>query len=71
MIQYAGWADSAIAPENGLNYYEKVAKVMRDVHDFYRVFMRLEWHIVMGAPVQILSETAPVMGQLSMPNTIC
>ena len=39
MIQYAGWADSAIAPENGLNYYEKVAKVMRDVHDFYRVFM--------------------------------
>jgi len=22
-----------------MNYYEKVAKVMRDVHDFYRVFM--------------------------------
>ena len=39
MIQYAGWADTAIAPENGLNYYEKVTKGMRDVHDFYRVFM--------------------------------
>ena len=39
MIQYAGWADTAVAPENGLNYYEKVEKGMRDVHDFYRVFM--------------------------------
>jgi Tannase and feruloyl esterase len=39
VIQYAGWADSAIAPENGLNYYRKVASIMGDVHDFYRVFM--------------------------------
>ena len=39
MIQYAGWADTAIAPENGLNYYGNVAKRMKDVHDFYRVFM--------------------------------
>jgi hypothetical protein len=39
LIQYAGWADAAIAPENGLNYYRKVASVMGDVHDFYRVFM--------------------------------
>ena len=39
LIQYAGWADSAIAPENGLNYYRKVTSVMGDVHDFYRVFM--------------------------------
>ena len=39
MIQYAGWADAAIAPENGLNYYENVARGMKDVHDFYRVFM--------------------------------
>jgi hypothetical protein len=39
MIQYAGWADSAIAPENGLNYYRKVATFMGDPRDFYRVFM--------------------------------
>ena len=39
LIQYAGWADSAIAPENGLNYYRKVTSMMGNVHDFYRVFM--------------------------------
>jgi feruloyl esterase len=39
LIQYAGWADSAVAPQNGLNYYRKVTRVMGDVHDFYRVFM--------------------------------
>ena len=39
LIQYAGWADTAIAPENGLNYYRKVTKRMGDVDDFYRVFM--------------------------------
>ena len=39
IIQYAGWADTAIAPQNGLNYYRKVERTMGDVHDFYRVFM--------------------------------
>jgi len=39
MIQYAGWADAAIAPENGLNYYRKVTHTMGDPSDFYRVFM--------------------------------
>lgn len=39
MIQYAGWNDTAIAPENGLNYYRAVERTMGDVHDFYRVFM--------------------------------
>ncbi len=40
MIQYAGWNDTAIAPENGLNYYRKVEHTMGgDVQDFYRVFM--------------------------------
>ena len=39
LIQYAGWADTAIAPENGINYYRKVMSVMGDVRDFYRVFM--------------------------------
>jgi Tannase and feruloyl esterase len=39
MIQYAGWADTAIAPENGLNYYRKVAQTMGDPRGFYRVFM--------------------------------
>lgn len=39
MIQYAGWSDAAIAPENGLNYYRKVTHTMGDPSDFYRVFM--------------------------------
>jgi hypothetical protein len=39
LIQYAGWADTAIAPENGLNYYRNVTSVMGDVHGFYRVFV--------------------------------
>jgi hypothetical protein len=39
LIQYAGWADSAVAPENGLNYYGSVTSEMGDAHDFYRVFM--------------------------------
>jgi feruloyl esterase len=39
MIQYAGWADTAIAPENGLNYYRAVEHTIGDPHDFYRVFM--------------------------------
>ena len=39
MIQYAGWADAAIPPENGLNYYRAVTHTMGDPSDFYRVFM--------------------------------
>ena len=39
MIQYAGWSDAAIAPQNGLNYYRKVARTIGDPRDFYRVFM--------------------------------
>lgn len=39
LIQYAGWADTAIAPENGLNYYRDVERTIGDPHEFYRVFM--------------------------------
>ena len=39
MIQYAGWADAAIPPENGLNYYRAVTREMGNPSDFYRVFM--------------------------------
>jgi hypothetical protein len=39
MIQYAGWDDTAIAPENGLNYYRAVERTMGDTHSFYQVFM--------------------------------
>jgi Tannase and feruloyl esterase len=39
LIQYAGWADTAIAPENGLNYYRSVESLMGSVNNFYRVFM--------------------------------
>jgi Tannase and feruloyl esterase len=39
LIQYAGWSDAAIPPQNGLNYYRKVAQTMGNPSDFYRVFM--------------------------------
>ncbi len=39
LIQYAGWSDAAISPQNGLNYYRKVAQTIGDPSDFYRVFM--------------------------------
>lgn len=39
MIQYAGWADAAVPPENGLNYYREVTHTIGNPSDFYRVFM--------------------------------
>ncbi|HWZ71433.1 MAG TPA: tannase/feruloyl esterase family alpha/beta hydrolase [Casimicrobiaceae bacterium] len=40
LIQYAGWSDAAIPPQNGLNYYRKVVQTMGgDPTSFYRVFM--------------------------------
>jgi hypothetical protein len=52
MIHYVGWADSAIAPMNSVNYYGEVQQVLRgeggddeghgtggDIHKFYRLFM--------------------------------
>jgi feruloyl esterase len=40
LIQYAGWSDAAIPPQNGLNYYRKVVQTMGgDPTGFYRVFM--------------------------------
>jgi Tannase and feruloyl esterase len=39
LIQYAGWSDAAIPPQNGLNYFRKVMRTIGDPTDFYRVFM--------------------------------
>ena len=39
LIQYAGWSDAAIPPQNGLNYWRKVVQTMGNPSDFYRVFM--------------------------------
>jgi feruloyl esterase len=52
MIHYVGWADSAIAPMNSVNYYNKVREVLRgeargdrdggsleEIQEFYRLFM--------------------------------
>jgi feruloyl esterase len=39
MIQYAGWSDAAIAPQNGLNYFTRVQQAIGKTDDFYRVFM--------------------------------
>jgi len=39
MIHYVGWADTAIAPHNSVNYYKAVENTMGDVRGFYRLFM--------------------------------
>ena len=48
LIQYHGWGDAAIPPQNSINYFEKVQSVMgktnreRDLgatQDFYRLFL--------------------------------
>jgi feruloyl esterase len=42
LIMYHGWADALIAPQNSINYYESVEKVMggaRKTEDFFRLFM--------------------------------
>jgi hypothetical protein len=39
MIQYAGWSDAAIAPQNGVNYFTRVQQVIGKTDDFYRMFM--------------------------------
>ncbi len=47
LIQYHGWSDAAIAPQNSINYYERVAAAvgrggqdsLATLGDFYRLFM--------------------------------
>lgn len=42
LIQYVGWSDTAISPQNDINYYNAVTDVMGgpgDIRDFYRLFM--------------------------------
>jgi len=52
LIHYVGWADSAIAPMNSVNYYNAVGDVLRgaarhdrdggpleEIQEFYRLFM--------------------------------
>jgi tannase/feruloyl esterase len=42
LLQYHGWSDPLIAPENSINYYESVEQVFGsrdDVESFYRLFM--------------------------------
>ena len=42
LIQYVGWGDTAISPENDINYLNSVTREIgshEDVGDFYRLFM--------------------------------
>ena len=44
LLQYHGWNDQLISPQNSIDYYESVAAVLRhsaavDVDGFYRLFM--------------------------------
>jgi len=42
LIQYVGWGDTAISPENDINYYNDVSRKLgphEDIQDFYRLFM--------------------------------
>jgi len=42
LIQYVGWGDTAISPENDINYYDAVAREVgghEEIREFYRLFM--------------------------------
>jgi feruloyl esterase len=42
LIQYVGWGDTAISPENDINYYDSVSREIgghEDIRDFYRLFL--------------------------------
>jgi len=39
LIQYHGWGDSAIPPQNSIDYFESVQSAMGSTKDFYRLFM--------------------------------
>ena len=41
LLQYHGWSDQLIAPENSINYYESVEKLLgtAETRSFYRLFM--------------------------------
>jgi feruloyl esterase len=39
LIQYHGWGDAAIPPQESIDYYELVQKTMGKTDDFYRLFM--------------------------------
>ncbi|MBO0752703.1 MAG: tannase/feruloyl esterase family alpha/beta hydrolase, partial [Bradyrhizobiaceae bacterium] len=42
LIQYVGWSDTGIAPQNDINYHGAVTRAMggpRETQDFYRLFM--------------------------------
>lgn len=42
LLQYVGWSDTAISPQNDINYYGTVTDVMGgpgETRDFYRLFM--------------------------------
>lgn len=39
LIQYAGWGDAAIPPQESVNYFESVQSSMGNTNGFYRLFM--------------------------------
>jgi hypothetical protein len=62
LIQYVGWGDTAISPENDINYYNAVTREIgghEDIREFYRLFMSREWLIAGADPVQMRSVKEP------------
>lgn len=39
LIQYHGWGDAAIPPQNSIDYFESVQSAMGTTKEFYRLFM--------------------------------
>jgi hypothetical protein len=39
LIQYHGWGDAAIPPQNSIDYFESVQSAIGTTKDFYRLFM--------------------------------
>jgi len=58
LIQYVGWGDTAISPENDINYYNSVAHELGGhdhIRDFYRLFMVPGMAHCGGGPAQMRS----------------
>jgi feruloyl esterase len=57
LIQYVGWGDTAISPQNDINYHQAVTQEMGgDMKDFYRSWSP-EWVTAVADPVQMRSVT--------------
>lgn len=61
LIQYHGWADSAIPPQDSIDYFESVQSAMGTTKKFYRLFLVPGMSHCQGGPgANVFGNDAPV-----------